>query len=160
MLLLGKDHLGPDVVHTIERMGDGVIPMLGTIATGEQPADEYERENAIYVLGMIGQDQAVDYLSRVLWSPDLNLQVLAARALGRIGSPEALAELQRLYKGYRLPAPIPAPPTAADSDATRPAADRVKEPARRALPRPIPAPLALELRDILGPQGNGGDGQG
>ncbi len=58
--------------------------MLGAIATGERPASAYERENAVYVLGMLGQDSAVDPLARVLWDSNLNTQVLAARALGRI----------------------------------------------------------------------------
>lgn len=105
-LLLGKDHLGPDVIRTLAALGDEVVPALGAIATGTRPAPAYERENAIYVLGMIGRDGAVDYLTQVLWTPDLNLQVLAARALGRIGSPPALAELRRLYNGA-VPRPLP-----------------------------------------------------
>jgi|SRR5579859_2132475 len=156
--LLGKDHLGPDVIQGLASMGGEIIPLLGSVATGERPADPYQQENALYVLGMLGQDSAVPALARVLWGSDPNLQLLAARALGRIGSPAALAELRRLYNGYQAPAAdgLDAGPDA-DPGATLPAPDQPAA-VRRALagwgqpaaPRPMPPALALELRDILG----------
>jgi hypothetical protein len=99
MKLLQKDHVGPDVIHAIEHMDADVVDLLGGIATATRPANSYQRENAVYVLGMLGRHDAIVYLERLLGSPDLNLRVLAARALGRIGTPAALAPLRRLYNG-------------------------------------------------------------
>lgn len=154
--LLGKDHIGPDVIRTIAGMGEDVIAVLGAVATGERPASAYERENAVYVLGMLGQDSAVDPLARVLWDPNLNTQVLAARALGRIGhrgNQEALDLLRRVYNGYWGP-------SADEPEAARPAADspggarvNLRSWAGQTTPTPLPPALAMEIRDILGLNG-------
>ncbi len=163
--LLGKDHLGPEVIHSLAAL-DGVGPLLGQVATGVQPASCYERENAIYALGMLGADTAVPDLARVLWSSDPNSQLLAARALGRIGSPAALAELRRLYHGTAAadltpPAPLPyegrggqAPPVPriAESGGAWQTSTHGASDGHGGMPagtRPLPSAVALELRDIL-----------
>ena len=165
--LLGKDHLGPEVIDRLAAL-DGVGPLLGRIVTGSQPAGDYERENAIYALGMIGADAAVPDLAHVLWQGEPDSQLLAARALGRIGNPAALAELRRLYHGTAaadLTAPQPdrepgaprfawnagAPRVAETGGAWHNAAQATGNP-QAGMPvsvRPLPSAVALELRDIL-----------
>ncbi len=155
--LLGKDHIGTDVIRTIAGMGADIIPTLGAIATGERPAGTYERENAIYVLGMLGQDSAIDDLAQVLWDSNLNLQVLAARALGRVGNRgngAAIDLLRRVYNGYWGP-------SADEPEAARPAADspggarlNLRSWSGQATPTPLPSALAMEIRDILGLNGD------
>lgn len=163
--LLGKDHLGPEVIQSLAAL-DGVVPLLGRVATGDHPAGCYERENAIYALGMLGADAAVPDLARVLWSSDASSQLLAARALGRIGSPAALAELRRLYHGTAAadltpPTPLPhegrgEPASVALRIAERGGAGQTSPTGSgdgyAGLPRPahpLPSAVALELRDIL-----------
>ncbi len=161
--LLGKDHLGPEVIHSLAAL-DGVVPLLGRIATGAQAANCYERENAIYALGMIGAEAAVPDLAHVLWQGEPNSQLLAARALGRIGNPAALAELRRLYHGTAAadltpPAPLPyegrgesvTPRIAEPSGAWQTSIHRASN-GHSGLPapaHPLPSAVALELRDIL-----------
>ncbi len=160
--LLAKDHLGPAVIRSLAAL-DGVVPLLAGLATGAQPSGCYERENAIYALGMLGADAAVPDLVHILWIADPNEQLLAARALGRIGNATALAELRRRYQGYTALTP-PVPPSytgRAEPSDWAPPAPRIAE-ASGAWPtaappeagngagtRALPSALALELRDIL-----------
>ena len=62
-------------------------------------------------------------------------QVLAVRALGRIGTPAALDAVRRLYNGTPEAPPAPSPSPAPQSCA------------------PVSPPLALEMRHALGDKG-------
>src|SRR5689334_15033218 len=70
--LLGRDHIGTDVIRTSAGMGAELVPTLAAIAPGERPTGAEKRENAIYVLRMLGQHSAIDYLARVLWDSNLH----------------------------------------------------------------------------------------
>jgi HEAT repeat protein len=61
------------------------------------------RQEAIHSIGrMPAEDELVDALIRVLEDPESELNISAARALGRIGSPRAIPALRRtLFSGYR-----------------------------------------------------------
>lgn len=61
------------------------------------------RQEAIHSIGRLpAKDELVDALIEVLEDPESELNISAARALGRIGSPRALPSLQRtLFSGYR-----------------------------------------------------------
>ncbi len=61
------------------------------------------RQEAIHSIGrMPAEDELVDALIGVLVDPESELNISAARALGRIGSPKAIPALRRtLFSGYR-----------------------------------------------------------
>ena len=61
------------------------------------------RQEAIHSIGrMPAEDELVDALIGVLEDPESELNISAARALGRIGSPRAIPALRRtLFSGYR-----------------------------------------------------------
>ena len=61
------------------------------------------RQEAIHSIGrMPAEDELVDALVEVLEDPESELNISAARALGRIGSPRAIPPLRRtLFSGYR-----------------------------------------------------------
>ncbi len=61
------------------------------------------RQEAIHSIGrMPVEDELVDALIKVLEDPESELNISAARALGRIGSPRAIPALRRtLFSGYR-----------------------------------------------------------
>ncbi|MDX1418246.1 MAG: MFS transporter, partial [Candidatus Promineifilaceae bacterium] len=61
------------------------------------------RQEAIHSIGrMPAEDELVDALLGVLEDPESELNISAARALGRIGSPRAIPTLRRtLFSGYR-----------------------------------------------------------
>jgi len=61
------------------------------------------RQEAIHSIGrMPAEDELVDALIEVLEDPESELNISAARALGRIGSPKAIPALRRtLFSGYR-----------------------------------------------------------
>ncbi len=61
------------------------------------------RQEAIHSIGrMPAEDELVDALIDVLEDPESELNISAARAIGRIGSPRAIPALRRtLYSGYR-----------------------------------------------------------
>ena len=61
------------------------------------------RQEAIHSIGrMPAEDELVDALIGVLEDPESELNISAARALGRIGSPRAISALRRtLHSGYR-----------------------------------------------------------
>ena len=61
------------------------------------------RQEAIHSIGrMPAEDELVDALVGVLEDPESELNISAARALGRIGSPRAIPALRRtLFSGYR-----------------------------------------------------------
>jgi hypothetical protein len=61
------------------------------------------RQEAIHSIGRLpAEDELVDALIGVLEDPESELNISAARALGRIGSPRAIPALRRtLHSGYR-----------------------------------------------------------
>jgi hypothetical protein len=118
-----------------------VLPILGQIALGEvEGAGCYERSNAIYVLGMMKDPAAVPWLTTLLTHSDVDLQILAVRALGRIGGEQALEPVRRMYNGPRrcVDGATEAKPGPVDTLAD-------------AVSAPIPPALALEMRDVLQP---------
>jgi HEAT repeat protein len=116
--------------------------LLGKIALGEiEGVSCYERTNAIYVLGMMKDPAAVPWLTTLLCHSDLDLQILAVRALGRIGGDQALEPVRRMYNGPRRGLE-----QGTNGETKHFAADSLAE----ALTTPIPPALALEMRDVLG----------
>ncbi len=142
---LGKDHMSVDTIKYLVAAGgkSRVLPLLGQIALGELDGTTcYQRSNAIYVLGMVKDPAAVPYLTALLGHTDVDLQILAVRALGRIGGDQALEPVRRLYNGPRRGAE-----PGSTGSAKRVLADSLAE----ALSSPVPPALALEMRDVLQP---------
>ena len=87
-----------------EKMGDA-HSLLSSNELIEALADPSfsVRQEAIHSIGrMPAEDALVDALIRVLEDPESELNISAARALGRIGSPRAIPSLRRtLFSGYR-----------------------------------------------------------
>jgi hypothetical protein len=140
---LGKDHISVDTINYLVAAGGKrrVLPILGQIALGEvEGAGCYERSNAIYVLGMMKDPAAVPWLTTLLTHSDVDLQILAVRALGRIGGEQALEPVRRMYNGPRrcVDGATEAKPGPVDTLAD-------------AVSAPIPPALALEMRDVLQP---------
>lgn len=134
---LGKDHINTDTIRHMVAAGgkQEVLPVLGELAQGAVPGEtHYEQANAIYVLGMIKDPAAVHWLEPLLGRASEDLQILAVRALGRIGGDAALAPVRRLYNGRE-------PNGAANGAALELSADSLGE--------PVPPALALEMRDAL-----------
>lgn len=142
---LGKDHISVDTINYLIAAGGKrrVLPILGKIAQGEVEGTEcYERSNAIYVLGMMKDPAAVPWLTPLLVNPDVNLQILAVRALGRIGGEQALEPVRRMYNGPRR---------WVDQDRKDAAKPGTADELTEAISSPIPPALALEMRDVLHP---------
>jgi hypothetical protein len=149
---LGKDHISVETIRYLSAAGgkNRVLPLLGRIAVGEVAGTTcYERSNAIYVLGMMKDPAAVPWLTTVLGEPDVDLQILAVRALGRIGGDQALEPVRRLYNGPRR-----CVDGAPGGEAKPAVADGLAE----TLSTPIAPALALEMRDVLRPPASNGDG--
>src|SRR5215212_2105003 len=108
---LNKDHINMETIQRLVKAAGGkksILPLLGSIASGTMPDETwYEQANAIYVLGMIKDPAAIPWLTSLLGDDDADLQVLAVRALGRIGGDQALEPVRQLYNAPH-PAPKPA----------------------------------------------------
>jgi hypothetical protein len=140
---LGKDHISVETINYLIAAGgkNRVLPILGKIAVGEiEGTSCYERSNAIYVLGMMKDAAAVPWLTALLGHADVDTQILAVRALGRIGGEQALEPVRRLYNGPRRGLDH-----VTDGEAKHVAADSLAG----AISTPIPPALALEMRDVL-----------
>jgi MFS family permease len=87
-----------------EQMGDAhsLLSSNELIEALEDPSFTV-RQEAIHSIGrMPAENELVDALIRVLEDPESELNISAARALGRIGSPRAIPALRRtLFSGYR-----------------------------------------------------------
>jgi hypothetical protein len=140
---LGKDHISVETINYLVAAGgkSRVLPILGKIAVGEVEGTScYERSNAIYILGMMKDPAAVPWLTALLGHTDVDLQILAVRALGRIGGEQALEPVRRLYNG---------PCRGVDRGTNGEAKQRTADSLAEALTTPIPPALALEMRDVL-----------
>lgn len=137
---LNKDHIGTETIQRMVRAAGGkksLVPLLGSIAGGAAPGETwYEQANAVYVLGMIKDPAAIPWLTRLLGTADIDLQILAVRALGRIGGDQALEPVRRLYNA----------PQTVEKKIAPPAANGTPAPA---VPCPVPPALALEMRQVL-----------
>ena len=138
---LNKDHIETDTIQRIVRAAGGkksLVPLLGNIASGAAPGESwYEQSNAIYVLGMMKDPAAIPWLTRLLGTADIDLQILAVRALGRIGGDQALEPVRRLYNA----------PQTVEKKIQSPAANGAAHPT--AVPCSVPPALALEMRQVL-----------
>jgi hypothetical protein len=138
---LNKDHIERDTIRWMVQAAGGkksLVPLLGSIASGAEPGESwYEQANAIYVLGMMKDPAAIPWLTRLLGTADIDLQILAVRALGRIGGDQALEPVRRLYNA----------PQTVEKKIQPPAANGAAHPS--ALPCPVPPALALEMRQVL-----------
>src|SRR5438034_4305142 len=107
---LGQDHINLDAIRQLATAAGKrrLLPLLGQIATGALPDEtSYHQANAIYTLGMMRDPAAVPWLAPLLDVPDPDVQVLAVRALGRIGGEEALEPVRRRYNRPAEPSPTP-----------------------------------------------------
>jgi hypothetical protein len=138
---LNKDHIGAETIQRMVRAAGGkksLVPLLGHIASGEEPGESwYEQANAIYVLGMMKDPAAIPWLTHLLGTADIDLQILAVRALGRIGGDQALEPVRRLYNAPQTVEKKIEPPAANGAGHTP------------AVPCPVPPALALEMRQVL-----------
>ena len=105
-LLVQYNFSGDEMTRVVatERMGDAhsLLSSNELIEALDDPSFSV-RQEAIHSIGrMPAKDELVDALIRVLEDPESELNISAARALGRIGSTRAIPSLQRtLFSGYR-----------------------------------------------------------
>ena len=105
-LLVQYNFSGDEMTRVVatEQMGDAhsLLSSNELIEALEDPSFTV-RQEAIHSIGRLpAEDELVDALIRVLEDPESELNISAARALGRIGSPRAIPALRRtLFSGYR-----------------------------------------------------------
>jgi hypothetical protein len=75
----------------------------------------------------------------LLGSADMDMQILAVRALGRIGGDQALEPVRRLYNA----------PHSAEKKPLAPAARANAAPGAEPQPCLVPPALAVEMREVL-----------
>ncbi len=95
LMLLDRVEIDDGTVHDVSLLGQDGIRFLFEVALGKvKEATLYQRGNAVFVLGLLKQEKAIEILISLLREENEKFRLLTLSALGRIGGDRARKALR------------------------------------------------------------------